>query len=399
LDDIDCLRINLLSNHKALDTYVGDYYNGFYFWEKPNTRFENSLGFLTGRKSVRGPHGMEVPTLLCRLYQEKEVTMEKRFGIMTGILSAFFLLFPSVGSPGYAQAAQKYELRWGTIVAGGAFQIIGNAMLEDIKKADANITGSTVPSTPTATLMGIHQGKYNIGFSLTDATANAWEGVGYFKPTGPIQNVRALAALYPQATHLVVRADSEIKKIEDFRGKRATPAAKGLSNDVESQRLLKLYGMTYEDLKVQFMSFDDAATQFIDGHLDVLLFMTVPFPYAPVINVNSQHQVRLLSIPNDKVAQLTKFRGVEAYTLPTGLYKGVDYPVKGIAVRAHLVVREDMPDDVAYAIVKTIAENYSRYPTVLRSMKYAHLEDLGRDVGIPLHPGALKYYKERGLVK
>ena len=157
--------------------------------------------------------------------------------------------------------------------------------------------------------------------------------------------------------------------------------------------------MTYDEVKVQFMSFEDAATQFIDGHLDVLLFMTIPFPFAPVINVNSQRQIRIISIPDDKVAQLTKFRGVEAYTLPTGLYKGVDYPVKGIAVRAHIVVRNDMPDDLAYAIVKTIAENYSRYPTVLRSMKYALLDDMGRDVGIALHPGALKYYQERGLVK
>ncbi len=332
-------------------------------------------------------------------HQEKEVTMKRKVGIVIGILSAFFLLSLLAGSPAHVQAAEKYELRWGTIVAGGAWQILGPAMLEDIKKANANITGSTVPSTPTATLMGIHQGKYSIGFSLTDATANAWEGVGYFKPTGPIQNIRALAALYPHATHLVVRADSDIKKIEDFRGKRVTPAAKGLSNDVESQRLLKLYGMTYDDVKVQFMNFEDAASQFIDGHLDVLMFVTLPFPFAQVINVNSQRQIRLISIPDDKVAQLTKFRGVEAYTLPTGLYKGVDYSVKGIAVRAHIVVRDDMPDDLAYAIVKTIAENYSRYPTVLRSMKYALLEDMGRDVGIPLHPGALKYYKEQGLVK
>src|SRR4030067_2144537 len=87
--------------------------------------------------------------------------MEKKIGIVIGILSAVFLMSSLVGSKAHAQAAKKYELRWGTIVAGGAWQIIGNAMLEDIKKANANITGSTVPSTPTATLMGIHQGKYN----------------------------------------------------------------------------------------------------------------------------------------------------------------------------------------------------------------------------------------------
>ncbi len=324
----------------------------------------------------------------------------KRFvSIVIGLSIAILLMSLMAGSPAKAQLSKKYELSWGTIVAGGAWQIIGSAMLEDVMKANPNISGANVPSTPTATLMGIRQGKFNIGFSLTDATAEAWDGEGYFKSMGQIRNIRSLMTLYPQATHLVVRADSDIKKIEDFRGKRVSPAARGLSNDIEAQRLLKLYGMSYNDVRAQFLSFEDSAVQFIDGHLDALLFLTVPFPFAPVINVNSHRQVRLMSIPDDKVAQLTKFRGVEAYTLPTGMYKGIDYPVKGIAVRAHLVVGDNMPDELAYAIVKAIAENFSRYPSVLRSMEYARPEDMAKDVGIPLHPGALKYYKERGLVR
>ncbi len=314
------------------------------------------------------------------------------------LVSAVLVLFLGFAPSALAQAAKSYQLRWGTIVAGGAWQILGSAMLEDVKKANPNLTGSTVPSTPTATLMGIGQGKYNIGFSLTDATADAWEGKGFFK-AGPIKNIRALAAFYPQATQIVVWEKSPIRNIEQLKGKRVSPGAKGLSNDLEAQRLLALYGMSYNDMKVQFLSFEDAATQFIDGHLDSLLFITLPFPFAAVINVASQGQIRLLSIPDDKIAQLTKFRGVEAYTLPSGLYKGVDYPVKGIAVRAHLVVREDMPDEVAYSVVKTIAENFNRYPVALKSMTYAKLEDMAKDVGIPLHPGAAKYYKERGWIK
>ena len=325
--------------------------------------------------------------------------MKKSVSIVVS-LSIILLLLSLAASPSaHAQVSNKYELRWGTIVAGGAWQIIGSAMLEDVKKANPNITGSTVPSTPTQTLMAINQGKFNIGFSLTDATATAWEGEDYFKTTGPTRNIRALAALYPQATHIVVWAKSDITRIEQLKGKRVSPAAKGLSNDLEAQRLLKLYGMTYNDVKVQFASFEDSASQFIDGHLDALLYITVPFPFAPVINVGSQSPIRLISIPDDKVAQLTKFRGVEAYTLPANLYKGVDYPVKGIAVRAHLVVRDDMPDELAYAIVKSIADNFPRYPVALKSMSYAKLEDMPKDVGIPLHPGAVKYYKERGWIK
>jgi len=293
----------------------------------------------------------------------------------------------------------KFELRWGTITVGGAWQVVGSAMLEDIKRVNPRITGSIAPSTTTANVIAVHQGKFNIGFSLSDTTADAWDGVGYFKSYGKMDDIRNLMTIYPQTTHIVVQADSKILKIEDLKGKRISPGAKGLSNDLETQRLFKLYGFSYNDTKVSFLSFEDAALQFTDGHLDALMFLTVTHPYAPIINVSSKSNIRMISIPDDKVAELCKFRGVEPYTMPPGVYRGVDYPVKGIAVRSHIIVRKDMPDDVAYTIVKTISENFKRYSTVYKAMEQVKDKDMARDVGIPFHPGALKYYREKNLIK
>lgn len=298
-----------------------------------------------------------------------------------------------------AAAQTKYELRWGTITVGGAWQVIGSAMLEDVKRLNPNITGSIAPSTTTANVIAVHQGKFNVGFSLSDTTADAWDGEGYFKPYGKIQDIRNLITIYPQTSHIIVAADSGIAKVEDLKDKRISPGAKGLSNDLETQRLLKLYGLSYKDVKVSYLSFEDAALQFSDGHLDALMFLTVTYPYAPVINVNSKKQIRLIPIPDDKIAELCKFRGVESYTIPAGIYKGINYPVKGIAVRSHIIVRKDMPDDIAYAIVKAIAENFKRYPTVYKAMELVRENEIVRDVGIPFHPGAIKYYKEKKLMK
>lgn len=314
-------------------------------------------------------------------------------------MTVALLLVVVMGSTKMATSAEKYDLRWGTITAGGAWQIIGAAMLEDVKKSNPNITGSCVPSTTTSNVIGVHQGKFAIGFTLSDTLADAWEGLGYFSQFGALQDIRALTVLYPQATQIVVWADSKITNIEQMKGLRVSPGAKGLSCDLELQRLLKLYGLSYKDVQIQFLSFEDAANSMIDGHVDVFSCTTCPFPFGPVINVNSQRQVRLLSIPDDKVAELSKFRGVEAYTLPAGLYKGVNYPVKGIAVRALIIVRKDMPEEIAYSIVKTIGENFKRYPTVLKAMEYAKFEDIAKDIGFPFHSGALKYYRERGLAK
>ncbi len=301
-----------------------------------------------------------------------------------------------VGLSGVASSAEKFEIRWGTITAGGAWQVIGAAMLEDIKKANPNITGSCVPSTTTANALGVHMGKFNVAFCLTDTVADAWRGEGFFKEHGKLEDLRAVAAIYPHATHLVVRADSGINKVEEFRGKRISPGAKGLSCDLQTRRLLALYNMSYDDVKAQFLSFSDAAQNFIDRHLDVLSFITVPFPFAPVINVANQVSIKLLPIADGDIAKLIKLPGVTKFTLPGGLYKGVDYPVNGISVYSFIIVRKDMPEDIVYAMVKTIADNLQRYGDVLASMKYVTHKDLNKDVGIPYHPGALKYFKERG---
>lgn len=295
-------------------------------------------------------------------------------------------------------SSSQVELRWGTAPAGGAMQVLGSAMLEDIKKANPNITGSTVPGTPVVNIMSVHEGKNNISFSLSDATADAWNGKGEFEKHGPIQDIREVAATYLQFSHIAVWADSDIKSIEDLKGKRVSPGAKGLSSDVEFARLLKLYGLSYDDMQVQFLSFDDATQLMIDKHLDALFFISPP-PFASIVNISSQKPIRLLSIPDDKLEQMAKYQGIQAITLPPGVYKGIDYPVKGINVRSHIIVREDMPDDVVYNMVKTIAENFDNYKGTMAVMKLMKPEEMAVDVGIPFHPGALKYYKEKGWIK
>jgi uncharacterized protein len=293
----------------------------------------------------------------------------------------------------------KDELLWGTTTAGGAWQLLGAAMLEDVKRTNPKINGSCLPSTTTTTILAVHQGKFSIGFTLTDTLADAWEGNGYFKPYGKIQDVRVINVQYPQVTQIVVWADSKIDRIESFKGLRVSPGAKGVSCDLELQRVLQLYGLSYKDMQVRFLSWEETAQQMIDGHIDVFSCTTCSYPFGPIVNIASQRPVRFLSLPDDKIAAICKFRGVEPYTMPAGVYAGVNYPVKGFAVRSVLIVRQDMPDEMAYSITKALTENYKKYPIVLKAMESVKWSDIAKDVGFPYHPGAIKYYRERGLMK
>lgn len=296
------------------------------------------------------------------------------------------------------EANVSYELKWGTAAAGGAWPIVGNAMLEDIKLENPGITGSCLPGSSTNNIMGLKEGQYNIAFISSDVTLDAWEGTGDFEKTGKIQNVRLLGTNMPFTTHIVVRANSDIKDIGDLKGKRVSPGAKGASNDTQLPRLLSLYGLSYDDMKIQYLSFTDAGQALIDGHLDCLAFPTVPPPFAAVINAASQRDVRLLSLPEDKIAELCEYPGVYPYTMPGGIYEGVDYDVEGVCTITNIAVREDMPDEVVYKITKTLTENNERYKSISAAWKNVELEDLVKDLGIPYHPGAIKYYKEKGLM-
>jgi hypothetical protein len=124
------------------------------------------------------------------------------------------------------------------------------------------------------------------------------------------------------------------------------------------------------------------------------------YPAPNIINVGTQRQISLLSLTDEVIQKMVKsYKGIEPFTLAPGSYKGVDYPVKGISSECILIAREDMPEDVAYAITKSIAENFGRYVQVVKAMAMGKADIMGKDVGFPYHPGALKYFKEKGWVK
>lgn len=294
----------------------------------------------------------------------------------------------------------KYDIRWGTSPVGGTWAILGNAMLEDVLKASPNLAGSSVPMGGAANVMGVFQGKLNIAFSFSDTMGDAWDGKEDFKDAGKIRNVRILASLFPEPTQFVVYADSGITSIPQLKGKKITPGPRGSAIEIVTRRILEAYGITTKDVQWRPLGFADAAEQMLDRHIDAICYGAMVLPAPPIVNVSSQRQIRLLSLTDEVIDKMVKnYQGIEPFTLAPGSYKGVDYPVKGIASNVIVVVREDMPEEVAYVIAKKIAENFDRYIGVTKAMGMGKVNEMGKKVGFPYHPGAIKYYKERGWVK
>lgn len=302
-------------------------------------------------------------------------------------------------------ATKAFEIKMGSGPAGAVTDALYGAVWEDFKKNVPYLTGGPTTGEVAANIVGLMQGKYNIAHSLTDLTGAALDGTEYFEKTGKISGVANLITWWPMTSTMVVWADSPYQKIEDLKGKKISPGPRAGSNDLELRRILRAMGLSYEDFQVQFLGFDDAAQQMNDGHLDALLYANTAFPHAGLMSVFAQKQVRLLPVPDEVIKKVTtEYKGLKPELLPEGTYKmkdGTPSPaMPGVGAYIHWLVKEDFPEDVAYDMVKSITENFERYQKNFKNLQHMKIEDLAREVpGVPLHPGAAKYFKERGFVK
>jgi len=188
--------------------------------------------------------------------------------------------------------------------------------------------------------------------------------------------------------------------VADLKGKRISPGPKGHTGEFAAQQVLQVYGLSYKDMsKVHHVGYNDTVALMKDGHCDAWL-LTTTIPASSIMDLASARKIRLLPLPEDKIQAMQKLNaGYIRRTVPKGTYPGVDYDVPGIGWFTHLVVSAKLPDDLVYNITKVLVKNLDRFGQVVKDMKGATAKDLAMDIGIPFHPGALKYYKEIGALK
>lgn len=309
--------------------------------------------------------------------------------IATGLL---FLIWAQ-GAP-----AQKIDLKMMTGPMGGSWYPLGGAIADAVQKEMPNVSIAVAPGGGVANVEGIEFGKCEIGFSNSSSGVDAVYGRPPFKQK--IQNMRQLANLYPQYFQMVVLEDSGIKSVADMKGKRISPGPKGHTGEFAAQQVLQVYGLSYKDMsKVHHVGYNDTVALMKDGHCDAWL-LTTTIPASAIMDLASARKIRLLSLPEDKIQAMQKLNaGYIRRTVPKGTYPGVDYDAPGIGWFTHLVVSSKLPDDLVYNITKILVENIDRFGQVVKDMKGVTAKDLAMDIGIPFHPGALKYYKEVGAIK
>jgi TRAP transporter TAXI family solute receptor len=169
-----------------------------------------------------------------------------------------------------------------------------------------------------------------------------------------------------------------------------------------TRHILEVYGLSYKDLaKVNFGSYNDSVSLMKDGHIQAFSFIST-VPAAPLLDLQTSRKIRLLDIPDDKHQAILKLNaGYARRRIPIvkAVYKFLETDINTFGTYTHLIVRADMGDDMVYGITKALATNIPTLAAVVKDVKDLNLAEMAQDVGVPFHPGALKYYKEVGAIK
>jgi TRAP transporter TAXI family solute receptor len=308
--------------------------------------------------------------------------------VVIGLLSGLVL----------ADQAYPLELRIMTGPQGGSWYPLGGAIAEILKKEVPGTTASVLPGAGIINIQGTETGQTEIGFGNAVSTADAIAGREPFK--APAKNVRQLATLYMQYFQVVVLDDSGIKTVADLKGKSIAVQPRGNTGEQMTRELLQVYGLSYKDMaKVSHVSYNDAVALMKDGHAQAFTLITT-VPAAAILDLASARKIRMLTLPDDKFKDLQKINsGYARREIAKGIYPGVDYDVRHFGTYTHLMIRADLSDDLVYGITKALAKNVDSLGAVVKDVKGLTVNEMAFDVGVPYHPGAMKYYKEAGVLK
>lgn len=251
-----------------------------------------------------------------------------------------------------------------------------------------------------ANVNGIKSGILSSGFSQSDVAFWAYSGTGTFDGQEPMADLRAIAALYPEHIHLVASKASGIASVADLKGKRVSLDEPGSGTYVDAQLILAAFGITEADITVEHLKPGPASDAIRNGQLDALFFVG-GYPAGTLVELASSAEVTLVPITGPEVdAMLKEYSFFSKDPIPEGTYQGIA-AAETIAVGAQWLTSATQTDDLIYEITKALWNDNTR---ALLDAGHAKGKSVTKEtalegIGIPLHPGAEKFYREAGMIK
>lgn len=293
-------------------------------------------------------------------------------------------------------AASKKRLSFGTGGTAGVWFPLGAGMADILnRKCEGVIVTAEVTSGSVENTRLVGEGTIPMGFANDDAAYFAYHGTGIFNKK---LDVYSMFRVYPSCMQVVVLESSGIKSIKDLKGKRVCVGSPASSAELMGWNILDAYGIKKSDIRPAVLSFAESADALKDGNIDATFIMTGA-PNSAVMDIMASKQAKVLPIDQNIIEKLTKDYGYySSWVIPAGTYKGQDAPVATIGLMTTLIANSKLDEETAYNITKTIFENLDEVRKI-HSVMAGYTAEEAVKVPIPMHPGAKRYFKEKGLVK
>jgi TRAP transporter TAXI family solute receptor len=320
--------------------------------------------------------------------------------MLKGVLTRVFSVAVATLVAGAGAQAQQKTFSIGTGGTGGVYYPLGGAMANVLTKylpgvqATAEVTGGSVDN-----LKLIGTGQSEIGFTMADAALDALKGQDKFKSAKvPLQS---LLVLYPNRMHVVTVEGTGVDKIADLKGKRISTGSPGSATEVMAFRVMEAAGLDKDkDVKRERLSVAESVNAIKDRKIDAF-FWVGGIPTAAVTDLAATPGVTMKLLDHGDLAEKMNAKYGKLYSaglIKAGAYPGQSKDNQIVDVWNILVTGDRMSDDVAYSIVKTLIEKKDELVAVHKEAEAFSLENQVQERSpIPFHPGALKYFQEKGV--
>ena len=330
------------------------------------------------------------------------------------LLAATLVVLCGAASTGPAPAQEMRFFRIGTGGVAGTYYPIAGLIADIIsnppgarpceKGGSCGVPGLVAIAQSSngavANVDAIASGALESGFAQSDVAYWAYTGTGIYEGQGKVENLRAIANLYPESVHIVARAGSGIESVRDLKDKRVSLDEPGSGTLVDARIILDAFGLSENDLTPSYVKPTQASAMMDEGQLDAFMIVA-GYPTASVSELCASAGCELVPIEGTEVdALLERYPFFARDTIPAHTYPGVDQ-TETLSVGAQWLVGAEVDEDLVYGITKALWHDNAR-----KLLDDGHIKgraitlDTALDgIAVPLHPGAERYYREIGLIQ
>ncbi len=292
-------------------------------------------------------------------------------------------------------AGQAQQVKLMTGPQGGSWYPLGGAIANMANKAGIKV--QVLPGAGIANVKAVQGGKADMGFANSISTVDGVAGRAPFDAKA--DNVCNVATLYPQYFQVVANADAGINSIGDFKGQPVAVQPKGNTAEFITQQALEVYGLKYPELgRVSFVSYTDAVSLMKDNNAKAFTLGTT-VPASSIMDLASARDIKLVAIPDEKFQAMKKLNpGYTQLVIPANSYPKQTQDVQTIGYATHMIARCDLDEKVVYQMLKQMMDSKADLVSIAKAMSATTPKMMAEDIGVPLHKGAERFYKEAGVL-